>query len=99
MIVYKACGSMTEPRAVECEKPGYPNVDAYGVVMYENSHFLTEDEAWKHLEDERKAHVNNETAAVEYADEKLRDAKEKLVQASLLLSRFWAAKKKYDEGK
>jgi hypothetical protein len=88
---------MVEPRAVECEKPGYSNLDAEGHMMYDNVYFLTEDEAWKYLQTERKAHVNNESARVEHAVSQLNDAKEGLVRASLLLARFWAAKKRHEE--
>jgi hypothetical protein len=91
MIVYEARGNMTEPRPVECEKPGYPNVDVDGNTMYENTHFINEDDAWDQLKGEREAHVSNAAGNVEYAEMELQKAKENLVNASLLLTKFWDA--------
>jgi len=88
MIVYKATGLMIKPEPVKCKRPGHPNLDANGYTMYVNTHFLTEAEAWRHLQNEREAHLRNAAASVEYAEEELKKAQARLLEAGKLLAKF-----------
>lgn len=58
-IRYKRDLTTNTVKAVECEKPSYPHTDADGDTIYENSHFKTEAEAWKVLEENAAAWVRS----------------------------------------
>jgi hypothetical protein len=74
-------------RAVECPKPSYPNKDADGDKIFENTHFKREEDAWKHLEDEASAWVRS--TARELADLRNRETKatRELADRTLVLVR------------
>jgi len=49
MKIFRGTDGDTAPASCECEKFGYPNKTTIGDVMYENTHFLTEEEAWRSI--------------------------------------------------
>ena len=55
----------------ECEEFGWPNTTTDGMIMYENSHFLTYDEALKDLLNDTRLHVKY---TAESFSEAVRDA-------------------------
>ena len=84
MIVYKV--GKTKPIAVECENFGYPNVDADGETMYENSHFKTEDEAWQAVLSLSNAFIETDTRNVKEKRKMLTEAEQQLVNSAIRLS-------------
>lgn len=82
MIVYKVGEEMVEP--VECETPGYPNRDVNGEVMYHNTHFEIEAEAWQQTLAEAEARLVMAARRVEELRKKLAEAGDELVEASLI---------------
>ena len=71
----------------ECEEFGWPNTTTDGMIMYENSHFLTYDEALGHL-------LNDTRLGVKYTTESFyeaaRDAVKTLARRTRLLAiAFW----------
>lgn len=47
--VYYAGSDVLAPEPVKCDQIGYPNDDIKGRKMYDNSHFLTIEDAWQSL--------------------------------------------------
>lgn len=84
MIVYYAGSELTRPEAVECKESGYPNCDATGRVMYENTHFALEGEAWERLRREHKAGVSLSSSAVREIRRRLLEAEARLVEDALI---------------
>lgn len=72
VTVWFAGDGVTKPEAVACESPGYPNRDVEGRVMYHNSHFGTEAEAWARIMDNAEAAVSLTGRDVEQARTALR---------------------------
>jgi hypothetical protein len=62
------------PRAVEGPAVGWPSYDADGEQMFLNSHFDTEEKAWRSALDNAKAGVSLSTTRLRRAEEELRDA-------------------------
>jgi hypothetical protein len=82
---------MTAPRAVECKRAGYPNTDADGDKMYDNTHFANEAEAWKQLRQEREAHVRISGGTVAQAKRELQRAEQSAAFAAELYAQFCEA--------
>jgi len=76
MIVYKV--TPTQPVPVECETPGYPHRDAGGEVMYRNTHFPTEAEAWARVMDLSESRQILAVDKVEHLRTKLQRALDEL---------------------
>lgn len=72
MIVYKAGEERVE--SVVCETPGYPNRDVNGEVMYHNTHFEIEAEAWQQTLAEAEARLVMAARRVEALRKKLAEA-------------------------
>ena len=49
MIVWRVSHDLPWPEAVECDVPGWPNKDATGATMYDNTHFLEEKDCWEKM--------------------------------------------------
>lgn len=77
------CAGKTGTVPVECETPGWPNTDIDGNQMYDNTHFLTEAEAWKRVIADADAHVELETRHVQHLRQTLQAAEKDLVEAVL----------------
>lgn len=71
--VWFVSDSVEIPEPVECEAPGYPNRDVKGRVMYLNSHYATEAEAWDFLLSSGRA--GQDLARVEYEEAQQRRAR------------------------
>ncbi len=81
MTVWHAIG--TAPVAVECEVPGYPNLDANGATMYENTHFADEAAAWAQVLAECYAGESLDASAVIRVEEELKHRKDRLVRSAI----------------
>jgi len=53
MIMFRVEG--TKPVAVECPEPSWPNKDADGETIFNNTHFVLEGETWEKLRSEHEA--------------------------------------------
>lgn len=93
MITVYFAGKGPAPESVECERPGYPNKDAQGRVMYENSHFRTEEEAWHSLLKNAEAGLRLCASALEDAQERVRQETERTAAAGLRLAKVMEAHK------
>lgn len=84
MIVYFA--GETEPEPVECEQFGYPHHDVTGRQQYENTHFQTEEEAWRSVLSGSEYAQHFAAQRVKEAERVLAEAKEELIRSALRLS-------------
>jgi hypothetical protein len=87
--VYKIDVEGAAPVPVECEVPGYPNRDADGEVMCDNSHFATLAEAWDAQLRDTDAHVMLAGQEVARLRERLSNAQ---ADAGRAAERFVAAR-------
>ena len=85
MIIYRGMNGDIEPVQMEC-----------GEAMFDNTHFLTIEEAWESIMSSVKAGVNLAGAAVEYAKMKLANANEEAGEAAELYAK---ARVKYEDWK
>ena len=76
--IYRGAGCDSAPVPMECEVFGYPNKTVEGEVMYSNTHFLSEEEAWRSILDDREAGVRIYIGLVERAGVKLQRYKARL---------------------
>lgn len=58
MKIYRGTDGDVEPVEMECDEFGYPNRTIDDELMYENTHFKTEKEAWVSILNSVKAGVN-----------------------------------------
>lgn len=84
--VWYVGGDMTEPEETTCEALGWPNLDAQGRTMYDNSHYSDLAAAWDSLLRERKAHVSLQTMSLRDLQAKVRRVTEATAQAACLWS-------------
>lgn len=80
--VYYA-GDGPEPEPVECETPGYPNKDAKGLTMYNNSHYPTLAQAWDRMCSEAAAGLRLSTSSLEQAKRVVQHATEEVAADAL----------------
>jgi hypothetical protein len=74
---------------VECPDGGsFPEQDADGEVIYSNTHFETEAQAWRRLEKEVLAGVSLAGSAVVEAEAALQRARERAAYATKAYSQF-----------
>lgn len=83
MIRYYAGTDVTAPQAVECPVPGYPNRDILGRTQYVNSHFDSEEEAWRRLLAESRAGVSLSVVRVRELRDRLAKAEACVVEQAL----------------
>jgi hypothetical protein len=84
--VWKADRSKTAPIQVECEVFSWPNQDADGETIYDNSHFTNEDDAWETIIANHKAGVSLACMEVNQLRSELTKAEAKVVKWSMLLN-------------
>lgn len=53
--VWRGTDGDNEPVELECKEFGYPHETTDGEIMYDNSHFLTKEEAWESIRDSCEA--------------------------------------------
>lgn len=80
--VWTASDDRTSVVPVECEEPGYPHRDVHGVTMYENTHFLSEADAWDHLLRNAKAGLSLATRDLAARRSRVREAEQAVVAAA-----------------
>ena len=73
---------------VDCPKGLYPNDDADGCPIFDNTHYTTAKEAWDSLEAEASAHVTMAARSVEYKRDELARANEEAADASIRWKTF-----------
>lgn len=84
--VYKADARQTAPVPVVCEVPGYPNRDADGNVMYDNTHFENEADAWERLIQEHAAGVKLFCGEFRDLEVRMRRVKDLIAKYACLLT-------------
>ena len=97
MIVYRITGNAIAPEAVEITTAD-PEHDTDGVVVYENTHFADEAEAWKKLEAKRNAQLCNSVFAYEHAKAEADRMADRVVEAGTLLAKFQESKERKHHG-
>jgi hypothetical protein len=90
--VFRADLRTFEVIPVLCENIGYPHRDVNGDIMYENSHFLTEEDAWTQVFVEADSWRELATRRVVEAQHKLQHVKDECVNASVM---FQSVKERY----
>lgn len=78
-VVYRGTDGDLEPVKKECEVFGYPNRTTDGEQMYENTHFLTEEAAWRSI-------LRSWAAGVSLASRALEDARAEEQRLTRLLA-------------
>ncbi len=91
-VMWRGSDGMIEPVKVECPNGLYPNLDAEGIEIYENTHFHTEEAAWQNIEDCVLAGVSLSGSAVENAQSQLRQAEKQAAESALEFKQFRKAK-------
>lgn len=86
MIVYKIKNNAVS--RVECEKCEYPLKDSEGDTIYENTHFLTPEEAYEEAIANCQAGVTLITEDIKDTREKLRKQGERLADECIDLERL-----------
>lgn len=85
MIVYKWNTEAPHPIAVECDKPGFPHFDADGEMMFDNTHFATEEEAWEALVQDREAGLSLSARELRRLQAKVREITDETAEAGAQL--------------
>lgn len=96
MKIYRGTDGDTEPVEMECDAHGYPNATSTGEIMYENTHFKTEAEAWDSIAVSVKAMVELTGIDVRDCQARLGRAHESAGEAA---RDFALANRKFDEWK
>lgn len=73
--LYRADTDLLKPVRVLCPDGRYPAHDAEGHQVFDNSHFETEQEAWKHL-------LDNAEAGVSLAGGRVKEARQRVLEAN-----------------
>lgn len=84
MKMFKVVYGKSSPVEVEAEIPEWPNLDADGEEIFENTHFLNVDEAWEKLLIETAAGVSLNAMSVIRIRKDLAEMEKKLVDATLI---------------
>ena len=92
IVMWRGSDGMTEPVKVECPDGLYPNNDADGMQIFENTHFRTEESAWQNIEDCILAGISLSGSAVEYAQSQLRQAERQAADSTIEYKIFRKAK-------
>lgn len=80
---YRGADGDLEPVLCECEVRGYPNKTISGELMYDNTHFATEQEAWGSILSSWDAGVVLAVRALELARMVVEKATQELAEMSL----------------
>jgi hypothetical protein len=81
--MFRVKWGIPHPIEVEAEIPEWPNKDADGNTIYENTHFLKAEDAWPVLLREHEAGVSLHCSQVNQLRHQLRKAESDLVEATL----------------
>lgn len=81
MKCYRGTDGDLCPVEMECEKFGYPYHTNIGELMYLNTHFLTEEEAWASIMKSVEAGIRLAGSDVITAEKVFEKAKDKAVKA------------------
>ena len=87
MKIYRGTDGDLEPVEMECEEFGYPKRTTDGEIMYSNTHFKTELEAWNSIIKSVEAGVSLAGDTVLSCQRGLRRANERAGQAAADYSR------------
>lgn len=68
---YRGADGDIEPIEFKCENFGYPNLTTTGEKMFDNTHFLTEEQAWNSINRSWEAGVHLITISLREAREKV----------------------------
>lgn len=82
--MFKVKYGTPRPIAVDCETPSYPERDADGDQILDNTHFLSEDDAWETLLREHDAGQYLAVRNVQRLREELAAAEKELCDAAIL---------------
>jgi hypothetical protein len=93
MDMWRADQKEWKPILVNCPNGLWPNKDADGKEIYENTHFATREEAMASLWANVEAFISLSVSHVEYCQKELAEAKERVVQAALARSKVMLAHK------
>ena len=94
MKIYRGTDGDTKPVEMECYEFGYPNKTTTGEIMYANTHFKTERDAWESI-------LRSVKAGVEIAGHDVANIENKLIKAQKMAGEaardFWIASIGYNE--
>ena len=96
MKVYRGSDGDDSPLVLDCEEFGHPNTCSNGDMMYGNTHFKTEAEAWQSIHDSINAQLSLCGSAMRSVKCDLRRAQARAGEAAM---RFDAVNCNYDTWK
>lgn len=99
MIVYYADESEIKPVQVTCKIFGYPNKDADGRMMYDNTHYKDEKDAWRNLRLNANARMELLIREISSMKHKLMDIEKRYVDAAIHKVDIKAEYKKWIEAR
>lgn len=88
MKLWRADTSLWKPVEVECPKGGYPESDADGIKIYNNTHFENQKEAWENLEAEVFAGLRLAANHLDECEGALLAAKQEVVASAIRVDQF-----------
>ena len=94
--MWRACTDRLDAILVECPDGLYPNNDAEGYKIFENTHFETESEAWKKLLAETEAGVSLAGSRMIEVEKYLRDAQ---IRAGIAAMKWREVRDKFDDSR
>lgn len=81
ILCWRGADGDTEPVPCECEVFGYPHITTTGDRMFDNTHFLTREEAWANIERSSRAQLAMASRSLTDARSTLRKAELEMVEA------------------
>lgn len=93
MLMYRVDPNRPSPIPVECPDPKWPNADADGQTIYENTHFVSIEKAWETLQAEVDAGVSLGCTRVNELRRRLAEAEKRLVDDTLMAQAVREARK------
>lgn len=97
--MYKVVSGKPGPVPVMADLPSYPNRDADGDTIFENTHFLNLDAAWEYHLAEHRAGQSIAAGNLEYARAELEKREKLLCDAALAYSAALKAHEEYERSK
>ena len=91
---WRADGDDHEPVACQCEVFGYPHHTVDGHKMYENTHFLSREEAWEKIQRNIEAHGQGVADRLEEAQAALVKRREDAAEFALRYGRYLKARRR-----
>jgi len=82
VVMWRGGDGMTKPVKVSCPDGLWPEYDSDGVQIFENTHFKTEDQAWKSIEESVLAGISLAGREVEFREKQLAESKDWAAQAA-----------------